>query len=63
MAANKDSEKNKAESASPTAHVESILLTAIVDTYEERFAGVSDIKGACLNAKFNEFLLIKFENE
>lgn len=56
-------QKNKVESALPTAHTESILLTVIVDAYEERFVGVSDTKGAYLNADFNKFLLIKFENE
>ena len=55
--------KSKAESTSPTAHTESVLLAAIVDAYEERFVGISDVKGAYLNADFGEFLLIKFENE
>ena len=39
------------------------MLTAIVDAYEKRFVGISDVKGAYLNANFDEFLLIKFENE
>ena len=55
--------KNKAESASPTAHTESVLLTTIVDGYEERFVGVSDTKEVCFDTEFNEFLLIKFEND
>ena len=55
--------ENKTESASPAAHAESVLLAAIVGTYEERFVGVSDAKGAYPNAKFDEFLLIKFKNK
>ena len=55
--------KNKAESASPAAHAESVLLAAIVGACEERLVGVSDAKGAYLSAEFDEFLLIKFENE
>ena len=55
--------KSKEEYASPTAHADSMPLTSIVDAHESRPVAAADVKGACLNAEFDEFLLIKFENE
>ena len=55
--------KSKAESAPPTAHADSAFPTSVAHAHEGRFVGIADIKGVHLNAEFDEFLLIKFENE
>ena len=51
------------EKGSPTAHDDSTLLTLIVGAHENRSVSVTCVKGACLNAGFGEFVLMKFENE
>ena len=55
--------KSKVEHASPATRADSALLASVAYACEERFVGISDIKGACFNAKFDEFLLKKIENE
>jgi len=55
--------KSKAETASPTTHTDSVLLTAMVDAYEQRDVAVADVVGAYLNAFINELLYLKLTDE
>ena len=55
--------KSKAESASPTAHTDSVFLTSMIDAHEERATAVVDVPGAYLNAEIGEFLILKFVDE
>eukprot|EP01040_Poterioochromonas_malhamensis_P008527 gene8527-9228_t len=38
------------ETTSPTVFTESVIITAVIDAYEERYVVVTDIEGAYLNA-------------
>lgn len=53
----------KEEVASPTVHLESFLVTLIVDTYEKRDVAMLDVGGVFLLSKIMEFVLIKMEGE
>ena len=53
--------KSKDETSSPTACIESIFLTAIVDAHEERDVAVVDIPGAFLQTKASDGTIIKLQ--
>ena len=55
--------KSKAESASPTAHTDSIFITLMIDAYEGRATAVVGVPRAYLNSEINEFLVLKFADE
>ena len=50
---------SKEETASPTVAHDSFFLTSIVDAIEERDVAVTDIKGAYLNAKMKDFVVMR----
>lgn len=47
---------SKEDSTSPTVHLESLILSIIVDTYERRDIATADIDGAFLLADINDFV-------
>ena len=49
----------KEETASPTVSQNAFLLTSIVDAIEDRDVAVTDVKGAYLNARMEEEVLMK----
>ena len=53
--------KSKDETSSPTACIESIFLTTIVDAHEERDVAVVDIPGAFLQTKPIDGTIIKLQ--
>jgi hypothetical protein len=53
----------KWESSSPTVRTESVLLTSMIDAYEERTVGVYDIPGAFLHAKQTDLTYVKMTGE
>ena len=55
----------KEETSSPTNSLETLIVTLIIDAYEQRQASVFDIPGAYLNAYLPDTrtVLIKFEQE
>ena len=55
--------KTKQESASPTVHTDSVMLSMIVGAHEKRSIAVGDFKGAYLNAIMDEFLHVRLEGE
>ena len=50
---------NKTESTSPTVHLESILITLLIDAAEGRDIATADIARAYLFANMKDFVLIK----
>ena len=55
--------ETKVESASPTAHSDSLMLTPLADVYEFRDAAIADTPRVHLNAEINELVLLKMVNE
>ena len=49
----------KEQTASPTVSQDAFFLTALIDAKEERDKAITDIKGAYLNAKMNDEVLMK----
>ena len=43
--------------------LESLLLTFVIDVYEERYVASLDIPGAYLHAKMKKFVLLKIDGE
>ena len=54
---------SKEETSSPTATLESVLLTALVDAVEDRHVVVADVTGAYLNADMDDFVLIRLSGD
>ena len=44
--------------SSPTASLESIMATLIIDTYEKRYVAIADVPGAYLHAEMPEGKLV-----
>ena len=53
----------KAETASPTVSTIALILTIMIDAFERRDVATADVAGAYLNAKMDDFVLIKFTEE
>jgi Reverse transcriptase (RNA-dependent DNA polymerase) len=51
---------SKAETGSPTAASDAVLLTAIVDAHEGRDVAIADVTGAYLHAYMKEFISMHF---
>ena len=49
----------KEETASPTSSIDSFFITSIKDAYEKRDVAVTDIKGAYLNAKMIDEVIMR----
>eukprot|EP00957_Ditylum_brightwellii_P006759 512930-Ditylum_brightwellii.AAC.1 len=49
---------NKEDAASPTVAHESVMLTSVIDTMENRDVGTTDIPGAYLNADMDETVIM-----
>jgi hypothetical protein len=57
-------EKHKKEDvASPTAAIESVMLTCVIDAMEERDVAITDIPGAYLTAQMDEKVHVKLEGK
>jgi hypothetical protein len=54
---------NKAETASPTIATDALMLSIIVDAYENRDVATADIAGAYLKAYMKDFVMMKFSGE
>ena len=50
---------SKEEAASPTTALESLLITLLIDAWEERDVATADVVGAYLNAYMEDFVLVK----
>ena len=53
----------KHETASPTVHADSFMLTTAIEAKEKRDTATADIKGACLHATQDDFTVIKFVDD
>lgn len=53
----------KEQSTSPTMHLESLLLSLLIDAFEKRNVATADITGAYLLAKMKDFVLVKIRGE
>ena len=53
----------KEESTSPTIHLQSLLLSLMIDAFEKRDAGTADIAGAYLLADMKGFVLVRLTGE
>ena len=51
----------KAETSSPTASSDAIMLTLIIDAVERRDVATADVAGAYLDAEMDDFVLMKLE--
>jgi Reverse transcriptase (RNA-dependent DNA polymerase) len=51
---------SKAETGSPTAASDAVLLTAIVDAHEGRDIAIADVTGAYLHAHMKDFISMRF---
>ena len=54
---------SKEDSTSPTVHLESLLLTIMIDAFEHRDVATADIAGAFLLADMPEFIVVRLKNE
>ena len=50
---------SKEETASPTSSIDSFFITSIKDAYEQRDVAITDIKGAYLNAKMKDVVIMR----
>ena len=53
----------KSETSSPTVSSDAIMLTLIVDAMEGRDVATADVAGAYLNAKMDDYVLMRLEGE
>jgi len=53
----------KEDASSPAIHLESLLLTMIVDAHEGRDVATADISGAYLLADMKDYVLVRLEGE
>ena len=54
---------DKSETASPTVAKDALVLSIIVDAYENWDVGTADVAGAYLKADMDDFVIIKFTGE
>ena len=54
---------DKSETASPTVATDALMLTIIVDAYEQRDVATADVVGAYLKAFMTDFVVMKFSDE
>ena len=54
---------DKAETSSPTASSDAILLTLIIDAFERRDVATADVAGAYLNADMDDYVLMQLVGE
>ena len=54
---------DKADTSSPTASSDAIMLTLMVDAIERRDVATADVAGAYLNAEMDDFVLMKLTGE
>ena len=52
---------SKAETASPTISNDALMLTMMVDAWENRDVAIADVDGAYLHADMDDFTLLKLE--
>ena len=50
---------SKEEAASPTTALESLLITLLIDAWEERDVATADVVRAYLNAYMEDFVIVK----
>ena len=50
---------SKEEAASPTTSLDSLLITLLIDAWEERDVATADVVGAYLNAYMEDFVIVK----
>ncbi|MFM6182690.1 MAG: reverse transcriptase domain-containing protein [Dolichospermum sp.] len=55
--------KNKHETSSPTVRTESVFMSCVIDSFEQRTVAVCDIPGAFMQADIDEVVHMKFEGE
>ena len=53
----------KLDHSSPTAHSYLVFLTSMIGEFESRTVAIADVKGACLNAEMDEFLVLNMVDE
>jgi hypothetical protein len=53
----------KEEASSPTVAIESVMLSATIDTLDERDVATVDIPGAFVQADIDEVVHVRFEGE
>jgi hypothetical protein len=46
------------DATSPTVALESVLVTATIDAFEERDVAIVDVPGACLSADMDEEVIM-----
>ena len=51
--------KSKAKTSSPTAAIESVFITRLIDAQEGRYVAVVNISGAFLQTKASDGMIIK----
>ena len=49
----------KEETASPTSSIDSFFITSIKDAFEKRDVAITDVKGAYLNAKMRDVIIMR----
>jgi hypothetical protein len=54
---------NKSETASPMVSSDALILSIIIDAYEQRNVATADVAGAYLKAFMDDFVLMKFTGE
>ena len=54
---------DKSETASPTVSSDALILSIIIDAYEQRDVATADVAGAYLKAFMDDFVLMKFTGE
>ena len=54
---------DKAETSSPTASSDAILLTLMIDAFERRDVATADVAGAYLNADMDDYVLMRLVGE
>ena len=53
----------KEDSSSHTVSTEALMTTFVIDAYERRVTATADVTGAYLNAKMDQFLVMKIEGD
>jgi Reverse transcriptase (RNA-dependent DNA polymerase) len=51
---------DKSQTASPTVATDALMLSIMIDAHEDRDVGTADVAGAYLNAKMDDFVVMKF---
>ena len=53
----------KAETVSPTISNDALLLTMLIDAWDDRYVAITDIDGAYLHADMDDYTLLKLEGK